>query len=185
MSAEAALPDEGTDGRLTDLVIEAEGWPAAVPELAALTETAARAALEGAGIAAEGREIAVLFCHDSRIAELNAAFRDKAEPTNVLSWPAFALAPDSPGAVPPPPGPGPLGDLALALETTTREATDAQRPLKDHAFHLILHGCLHLLGYDHQTEADAALMEGIERRQLRAVNIPDPYQEGDAGPARR
>ena len=171
---------------VVDLVVEEEGWLDALPDLAGVAERAARLALDAAGVAPEGREIALLACDDARIAELNAGFRGKPAPTNVLSWPAFPLAPPRPGEAPPPPpdGPTPLGDVAIALQTTLREAADAQRPLKDHATHLILHACLHLLGYDHETEADAVLMEGIERRQLAKLGIADPYEEGDAGATR-
>jgi probable rRNA maturation factor len=171
---------------LVDLVVEEEGWLAALPDLAEVAERAARLALEGAGIAPEGREIAVLACDDTRIVALNAEFRGKPAPTNVLSWPTFDLASLRAGEAPPPPpeGPSPLGDVAISLQTTVREANDAGRPLKDHATHLILHACLHLLGYDHETGADAVLMEGIESRQLARLGITDPYDEGDAGTPR-
>lgn len=172
--------------RLVDLVVEEPGWEAALPGLAGLAETAARAALHGAGVSPEGREIALLACSDERIAGLNAAFRGKEVPTNVLSWPAADLAPDVPGLPPkaPPEGLAMLGDVAIALQTTDAEACAASRPLKDHAIHLILHGALHLLGYDHERDADAELMEGIERRELARLGIPDPYAEGDAGHSR-
>ncbi|MBK0400906.1 rRNA maturation RNase YbeY [Limibaculum sp. M0105] len=177
---------DGAPRRLVDLVIEEEGWLDAVPDIEALAERAARMALDGAGIAADCYEIALLACNDDRIAALNADFRGKPKPTNVLSWPAFDLAPGTAGATPaaPPAGrpdaPVALGDVAIALQTMRREAEDASIPLKDHAIHLILHGCLHLLGFDHESEQDAALMEGIERRQLVAAGIADPYSEGDA-----
>ena len=171
---------------LVDLVIEDDGWLDALPDLPGLAETAARLALGAAGLAAAGYEIAILACDDARIAALNAGFRGKPTPTNVLSWPAFDLAPARPGSRPAPPPPGDpaapvsLGDVAIALQTMRREAEAASIPLKDHAIHLILHGCLHLLGFDHETEADAALMEGIERQHLMAAGIADPYSEGDA-----
>jgi len=172
--------------RLVDLVVEDPRWEEALPDLAEAAETAARAALEGAGVAAEGREISLLACSDERIAALNAEFRGKPAPTNVLSWPALDLAADTPGTPPkaPPEGLDMLGDVAIALETTQAEALAASRPLKDHAIHLILHGALHLLGYDHERDADADLMEGIERRELARLGIEDPYAEGDAGHSR-
>ena len=77
-----------------------------------------------------------------------------------------------------------LGDVAIALETTRKEADEAAIPLKDHVIHLILHGCLHLLGYDHITEAEADLMEGIESRALQSIGLADPYRRGDARIAR-
>lgn len=184
MSAPAAT--EPAPGGLVDLVVEEAGWLDALPDLAALAESAARMALEGAGLSAAGYEIALLACDDDRIAGLNADYRGKPQPTNVLSWPAFELTAGRPGAPPakPPPGdpaaPVALGDVAIALQTMRREAEAASIPLKHHAIHLILHGCLHLLGFDHESGDDAVLMEGIERRQLLAAGIADPYSEGDA-----
>jgi len=125
--------------------------------------------------------ISVLACSDARIQELNTEFRDKPSPTNVLSWPAYDLAPAMPGEMPPIPpkhafdGPNPLGDVAIALQTCVQEAEKGGIPLKNHVTHLILHGCLHLLGFDHQTEEDAVRMEGIESRALTRIGIPDPY----------
>ncbi|MEL6197120.1 MAG: rRNA maturation RNase YbeY [Pseudomonadota bacterium] len=165
---------------LTEIIVEAEAWTKALPDLAEIADDAAREAFAGAGQAAAGQEIAVLACADARIAELNRQFRGKAAATNVLSWPAHPLAPPAPGEPPPAPAPGFLGDLAIAYETCTAEAGASGLCLKDHVFHLILHGCLHLLGYDHETEADARLMEGIERRQLTRRGLHDPYSEGDA-----
>ena len=69
----------------------------------------------------------------------------------------------------------PLGDVAIALQTVVEEAGQLGRPLKNHAMHLILHGCLHLLGYDHETPRDAELMEDIERRALARAGVPDPF----------
>lgn len=126
-------------------------------------------------------EIVVLACDDARIAGLNASFRDKPEPTNVLSWPAADLAAGTDGTAPRVPRPGapgrpePLGDIAIARETCTREAAEAGKPLRDHVLHLLVHGCLHLLGYDHMRPRDAALMEGQERRILATMGVPDPY----------
>lgn len=174
------------DTSLIDLVVEEPAWTEALPDLEAQAGLAARLALEAAGVDPARRSICLLACDDARIAALNREFRGREVATNVLSWPAFALAPDRPGGRPAPPPPGDpaapvaLGDVAIALQTMRREATDASIPLKDHAIHLILHGCLHLLGHDHESEADAALMEGIERRQLLAAGIADPYNEGDA-----
>ena len=69
-----------------------------------------------------------------------------------------------------------LGDVAIALQTCAREAKAASKPLKNHVTHLILHGVLHLLGYDHETSEDAERMEGIEREALAKAGIPDPYE---------
>ena len=166
--------------RLTDIVTEDPRWDAA--DLASLAEKAACNALKSLDIPVEGYEIAVLGCDDARIAELNADFRDKPAPTNVLSWPAFELAPEEEGGTPvPPPPPDPLmgealGDIAIAYETCLREAEEAGKPFADHVTHLVVHGVLHLLGYDHVRDRDATLMEGLESDILGKMGIPDPYR---------
>ena len=175
---------------LIDLAVEAEDWLEALPSLKSDAEVAARLALEAAGVDPAGWEISLLACGDARIADLNRDFRGKPVPTNVLSWPAFDLAPDTPGGrpAPPPRAPGiPLqgvGDVAIAHQTTRREAEAQAIPLKDHAIHLILHGCLHLLGFDHETGEDAETMEGIETRALARIGVADPYLRSDAGQPR-
>lgn len=164
-------------GPVVDLVVDEPEWEAALPDLGDVAETAALAALDAAGPVPDGLTIALLACDDARIAGLNGEFRGRARPTNVLSWPAFALTPAAPGARPPsPPGhPGHLGDVAIAFQTTMHEAEERGISLKSHATHLILHGCLHLLGYDHERAEDAELMEGIETRALARLGLSDPY----------
>jgi probable rRNA maturation factor len=183
-----------SDADIVDLAVDDPSWLAELPELERLAGTAARLAFEAAGLEPAGRSVSVLACDDARIARLNRDFRGQDKPTNVLSWPAFPLAPMRPGGLPPaPPEPGPggeerggpdgaqsLGDVAIALQTARREAAALGIPLKDHVIHLILHGCLHLLGFDHEREEDAETMEGLESRALARVGIPDPYLRGDA-----
>ncbi|OSQ50704.1 rRNA maturation factor [Marivita geojedonensis] len=165
---------------MTDIVIEDPRWDAA--GLEPLADAAARNTLEYLGFPWESYEIAILACDDLRIAELNAEFRKKPTPTNVLSWPAWELAAtqdgDAPEA-PPPPDPlmgESLGDIAIAFETCQREAEAAGKSLSDHVTHLIVHGVLHLLGYDHVRDHDATLMEGLETRILGKMGIEDPYR---------
>lgn len=166
---------------LTDIVIEDPRWDAA--GLDDLAENAAVNTLEFLGFPVEGYEIAVLACDDARIAELNAEFREKPTPTNVLSWPSSDLAPDGDGDQPsPPPPPDPmmgesLGDIAIAYDTCLQEADAAGKTLPDHVTHLIVHGVLHLLGYDHVRDRDATLMEGLETSILGKMGIADPYRE--------
>lgn len=164
---------------LVDTLTEDARWDAA--GLAALAERAAAAVFDDLGLAPAGFQISLLGCDDARIAALNAEFRGKPTPTNVLSWPAEDLAEEPPGAEPARPAPGEagdpwlLGDIALAYDTCAAEAAAAGKSLSDHATHLIVHGVLHLFGYDHQTEPDAAVMEGAERRILARLGLPDPY----------
>ena len=163
---------------LVDCVIEDPRWDDA--DLPALSETAARAVLARLGIGPTGYEICVMGCDDARIATLNTEFRGKPTPTNVLSWPSEERAPDAPGQRPdlPLPGPDPeLGDIAIAYDTCLREAEDGGKPLADHVTHLIVHAVLHLLGYDHENDPDAALMEGLETEILGKMGLPDPYGE--------
>lgn len=165
---------------LTDIVIEDPRWEEA--GLDALAETAALKALEYLGFPVDGYEIAILACDDARIADLNAEFRDKPTPTNVLSWPSCDLAADKDGARPrPPPPPDPmmgesLGDIAIAYDTCLREADVVGKDMADHVTHLIVHGVLHLLGYDHVRDRDATLMEGLETKILGKMGIADPYR---------
>lgn len=173
-------PDEQALTTLTDIVIEDPRWEEA--GLEALAEDAAVKTLQFLGYSIDGYEIAVLACDDDRIAELNAEFRGKPTPTNVLSWPAFELAAEEDGAEPDqPPPPDPmmgesLGDIAIAYDTCLREAEDAGKTMTDHVTHLIVHGVLHLLGYDHLRDRDATLMEGLESKILGKMGIADPYR---------
>ena len=166
---------------LTDVVIEDPRWEAA--GLEEIAEGAAINTLKFLGFPVEGYEIAVLGCDDQRITGLNAEFREKPTPTNVLSWPAFDLAAGRDGgtpASPPPPDPlmgEALGDIAIAYDICRREAEAEGKPLTEHVTHLVVHGVLHLLGYDHLRDRDATLMEGLETRILGKMGIADPYRE--------
>jgi probable rRNA maturation factor len=120
-------------------------------------------------------EVSVKFAADEDVRALNAAWRDKDRPTNVLSFPM--IEPERIGELG---GAGGgealLGDIVLARGVCTREAVEKGVPIEAHAAHLIVHGTLHLLGYDHETgEADAEAMEETERRALGAIGIADPY----------
>jgi len=170
---------------LVETVIEDTRWEAF--GLAALAERAGRAVLAGLALPAEGFAISLMGCDDARIAALNADFRGKSTPTNVLSWPSEERAAEYVGETPVPPEPGPadapesLGDIAIAWETCRREAEEQGKPMADHVTHLIVHGVLHLLGYDHVEDEDAALMEGLEVRMLATLGISDPYWAAPAG----
>lgn len=159
-----------------DVVIEDARWAEA--DIGELATRATDAALKGAGLAPADWEISLLACDDLRIAGLNAGFRDRARPTNVLSWPSEERQAARPGGTPPRPdreGGRELGDIAIAYETCAREAAAGSIPFADHVTHLLVHGTLHLLGYDHGTEADAALMEGFEVEILATLGVANPY----------
>ena len=163
-----------------DIVIEDDRWAAV--DLEARAHATARATLGHLGLDAEAAEMTLLACNDSRIAALNEDFRGKARATNVLSWPAEERGAVTPGGDPLPVAPGidgmlELGDIALAYETCAAEAAAAETPLDAHVTHLIVHGLLHLLGYDHENDPDATLMEGLEREILGKMGYDDPYKE--------
>jgi len=165
---------------LVDTLIEDARWAAF--GLEDLAETTARATLLAVGLPGEGFEISLLGCDDRRIADLNADFRGKPQPTNVLSWPSDERGAGTEGAQPRRPRPGSegmpeeLGDIAIAFETCEREAADQGKPLRDHVTHLLVHGTLHLLGYDHVRDGDAALMEATEIRILADMGLANPYE---------
>ena len=175
-----------TDTPLVDLVIEDPRWDE--DRLSALAERAAQATLAHLGLLAEGFEIALLACDDARIAALNTEFRDKPQPTNVLSWPTWDLSTDTEGAPPDLPEPGDgadpesLGDIALSYDTCAQEAAEQGKEFDAHLMHLVVHSVLHLLGYDHIRDKDAALMENTEVAILAELGVADPYAAGAQGP---
>lgn len=164
---------------LVETVIEDARWEAF--GLAPLAERAGRAALAALDLPTAGFMISLMGCDDARIAVLNADFRGKPQPTNVLSWPSEERGAEFVGEAPEPPEPGEaedpesLGDIAIAWETCAREAEEQGKPMADHVTHLIVHGVLHLLGYDHVEDEDAALMEALEVRILASLGVSDPY----------
>ena len=160
---------------LTDSALDDDRW--SLVSFETLAETAATAALTHLGLDPAQYEIAILACDDARIAELNADFRDKPQPTNVLSWPSEERGAEIDGETPPPPDQTDpeLGDIAIAYDTCQREAAEAGKQMADHVTHLVVHGTLHLLGYDHERDADATLMEGLETRILGNLGLADPY----------
>lgn len=157
---------------ITDTIIDAPGWEHV--GLEALAEDAALATLGHMGLDGD-YEISVLGCDDDRIAALNVQFRGKASPTNVLSWPFIDLSSDSPGGTPEPPDADELGDIAIAYDTCVREAAAQGKDLRAHVTHLIVHAVLHLLGYDHERDADATLMERLEVEILGNLGVSNPY----------
>jgi probable rRNA maturation factor len=150
---------------LIDLEVEDPAWTEALPEAEALALAAAEATLASEGAVGEG--VSLLLTNDTSLRDLNRRFRQQDKPTNVLSFPA----PQNPERF--------LGDVALAYGVCVREASEQGKPLAHHLQHLVAHGVFHLLGYDHETDAQAAEMEGLERAVLAGLGIPDPYLTGN------
>jgi len=184
---------------MIDVEIEDQRWAEALPNAAELAKRAAESTLSSAHLGdrfAEARSsqsrdpvlssqhsagkswvpafagmsgISVLLASDEVVRELNLRFLGNDKPTNVLSFPATENPEHH------------LGDIALAFETCAREAAEQGKPLGDHLQHLVAHGVLHLVGYDHQTDAEAEAMEALEREILSGLGVPDPYAEDGRG----
>jgi probable rRNA maturation factor len=136
-------------------------WLKALPGVERLVRRAARAAIAGARRGGK-KSLAMALADDKQVRVLNARDRKMNKPTNVLSYPSGARAF--------------LGDVVLARQTVWREARSQGKTPADHVAHLVVHGTLHLLGYDHETgDADAERMEALERRILATLGIADPY----------
>ena len=148
-----------------DINVEAAGWADLVPQLEQIISAAAAAVVAACLHDGRDTELSVLMTSDERMTGLNREWRGKDGATNVLSFPGHLH------------GPGPLllGDIALALETVRVEAVKSGIPVADHLSHLVVHGVLHLLGYDHKTEFEAQRMETLETDILRSLGISDPY----------
>jgi probable rRNA maturation factor len=148
-----------------DIAIEDDGW-AALPNLEMMAEQAAAAALPKGE---QGKIITLLFADDETMQDLNKDWRGLDKPTNVLSFPAPKDQPVPPGELPL------LGDIVLGFGTCAREAEEAGKTLGNHTCHLIVHGVLHLLGYDHENDKDAEVMEAAEIKILSTLGIENPY----------
>lgn len=152
-----------------DILVEDDRWTESVDLIDGLASRSIHAAL--AHLNATGKssrsfsEVSLALVNDTKIQELNARFRDKNKPTNVLSFPGMEIDGFTPL----------LGDVVLAYETVVREASDRSLQLNDHIAHLIVHGFLHLHGYDHEIDADAKIMESIEIATLGGLGIANPY----------
>ncbi len=146
---------------MIEVEIEDEAWSAAVPAAESIVIQAATAALaKGVGIS----ELTVLLTDDATVQDLNGRFRGKDSPTNVLSFPAPQTALPH------------IGDVALAYGVCAAEAAAQGKTLAAHLAHLTAHGVLHLIGYDHETEAEAEELEGLERVIMAGLGLSDPYE---------
>jgi probable rRNA maturation factor len=157
-----------------DINCNLDRWHEAIPCVEALIEKTCKAAINAAGIGkfAKVIEVSVMLAGDDFVHDLNKQYRGKDKPTNVLSFPAEEFtAGDYAGVeefVM-------LGDIAIALETIEREAEEQGKDIKDHLCHMVVHGTLHLLGYDHIDDLDAEEMEGLEVKILDEMGIGNPY----------
>ncbi|MGB8314762.1 MAG: rRNA maturation RNase YbeY [Aestuariivirga sp.] len=146
-----------------EISIDDRGWRA-VPNLRKLARGAIAAALPDQKVS-----LSLLFTGDAKMLEINRQWRGKATATNVLSFPVSADAPVPEGEL------QPLGDIVLTYGVVSREALEQQKPVGDHVAHLIVHGVLHLLGYDHEDEAEADAMEAREIAILAELGMGNPY----------
>ncbi|MGD0142085.1 MAG: rRNA maturation RNase YbeY [Rhizomicrobium sp.] len=145
------------------LVVEAPEWRKGTAGLLPQLRRAARLAwTHGPQKARARNRFTILLADDAKLKALNADFRGKDKPTNVLSFPAQGSGPY-------------LGDIAIAFGVTSREARDARKPFGAHATHLVVHGVLHLLGYDHERAREARVMEPLEIAILAELGIANPY----------
>jgi probable rRNA maturation factor len=167
------VPDDATElpaepdrspGLAIDLVIDAGDW-SAIGDPQGLIARAADAVAQAVDVGS-GAMATVVLSSDAEVRRLNAQWCNKDKPTNVLSFPA----PEQPGA-------NFLGDVILAAETVAAEARDGNLPFDHHVSHLVVHGLLHLLGFDHETDAEAEEMETLETGILAGLGVPDPYAE--------
>ena len=163
--APSALP-------ITEILVVADCWQAE-PEAEAVIDRAIAAAAEFVAADVGESELAIMLTDDAGIQTLNCNWRGIDKPTNVLSFPALQPqgqrhADDAPRM---------LGDIAIAYETTRREADEEQKPFGHHLSHLAVHGFLHLIGHDHEKDREAETMESLEREILLQLGIPDPYAE--------
>lgn len=157
---------------MTEVLVAADCWHDQ-PEAEAVIQRAIAAAADAIDEDVADAELAVMLTDDAGISTLNANWRGIDKPTNVLSFPALQPTSSRGGDE----VPRMLGDIAIAYETTRREADEEQKPFDDHLSHLAVHGFLHLIGYDHEKDKDADEMESLEQQILAQLGIPDPYAE--------
>jgi probable rRNA maturation factor len=140
-----------------------------LPRARALARDTIAACVAESGFAVQAGLVSLCLTNDAEVRTMNARWRGIDEPTNVLSFPSGPAEPGNGTPI--------LGDIALAFETLAREAEEADAPLADHYRHLVAHGFLHLIGYDHQTEDEAGRMEELETRILARFGVADPYAD--------
>lgn len=170
-------------GFLISVVVQDSAWRDALDQVEDLADAAARAALERQPAASGPRkfptgpaELTLVLADDRLVQNLNRDYRGIDEPTNVLSFADLDLSEEASSG-----GPRLLGDVVLARETILKEAGNQDKSPADHFMHLVVHGVLHLMGHDHQTELEAEAMEDLERAILGDLDVADPYRNGGPG----
>jgi probable rRNA maturation factor len=167
------MADPGPSPTFSSLEVEvvrhSEAWDRIAVGDEALARAARAAFTASSPVRQEVCEATIVLTDDAEMRALNRAWRGKDSSTNVLSFPAG----DTPGAIVS--EPRPLGDVVLAAETVLAEAADRDIPAADHAAHLVVHGMLHLLGFDHERDEEAEAMEALETKVLSRLGIADPY----------
>ncbi len=160
-----------------DIRVDGGSWTTAVDDIDSVVRTAAAAALRESLRDDHRAELSILLTDSRTVRTLNEVWRGKPGPTNVLSFPGdTGPLPDG--------GLSPIGDVVLAFEVLEREARDAEVAFAHHVSHLVVHGVLHLVGYDHMTDEDARRMEQFEARILNSLGISDPYRRDEPEPER-
>ena len=165
-------PDR-SDTLIIDIAEPCAQWRGRLPEVERLCNEAARAALARAGGTPRSTELSIVLGDDALVHALNRQWRGQDKPTNVLSFPIapMMLPSDAPRL---------LGDVVLAFETVAAEAAAQRKPLAHHLSHLVVHGVLHLMGYDHEAAGEAVRMEALEVAVLSELGVPDPYRVAEA-----
>jgi len=152
-----------------DIAVEAEAWGSEASRRPLIEAVVAAVAARDELIVPTAAELSLVLTDDARIRRLNRDWRGFDKPTNVLSFPAADADDDDPGPL--------LGDVVIALETTAREAAEEGRRFDDHFAHLLVHGLLHLFGFDHESDDEAEEMEALETTILADLGIADPYED--------
>lgn len=170
-------PASGSGSIAIEVIAESPEWKAALPCAEGVSGRAAAAAFGAVQPNTKGAEASVILTDDAWVRLLNNAYRGRDEPTDVLSFPilgeggrAVSSSPNQPVL---------LGDIVIAFETAAADAAARNKPLSDHLSHLVVHGMLHLCGYDHLAEAEANEMERLETRILAGLGVSDPYAAGE------
>ena len=165
-------PDRG-DTLTIDIAEPCALWRERLPEVERLCDEAARAALARVDGVPRSAELSIVLGDDALVQALNRQWRGQDKPTNVLSFPVAAMT--SPRGAP-----RLLGDVVVAFETLGAEAAAQGKPLAHHLRHLVVHGVLHLMGFDHEAAGEAARMEALEVAVLAGLGVPDPYRVAEA-----